>query len=102
VIVHVSMAIYKPQAGGQAKDANVQLGKRMAEALEKEIPSLRHIEVGISQPPGEGGFDTVSYSEYDDMEAVKETIAHPAHERLTAFLTEVTEVRNSATYEVNR
>lgn len=102
MIVHVSMAIYKPEADGRAKDANIQLGKQMAEALEKEIPSLRHIEVGICQAPGHGGFDTVSYSEFDDMKAARETIAHPAHERLSAFLTEVTEVRNSATYEVNR
>jgi stress responsive alpha/beta barrel protein len=102
VIVHVSMAIYKPEAGGRAKDANIQLGREMAEALEQEIPSLRHIEVGICQPPGDGGFDTVSYSEFDDMAAARATVAHPAHERLTAFLTEVTEVRNSATYEVNR
>jgi hypothetical protein len=102
VIVHVSMAIYKPEAGGRAKDANIQLGREITEGLREQIPAVRRIEVGICQEPAEGGFDTVSYVEFDSLQALKEAISHPAHDRLTSFLTEVTEVRNSATYEVNR
>jgi hypothetical protein len=102
VIVHVSMARYKSEADGRSKQANMEMAKRMTEALKEEIPSIKRIEVGINLLPDRGGFDTCSYSEYDDMDAARATIVHPAHDRLSEFLTEVIEVRNSVTYEVIR
>jgi Stress responsive A/B Barrel Domain len=58
--------------------------------------------VGINILHGPNDFDVVSYSEYDDMDAIKATVAHPVHDELIAFLKEVTEVSHAVTYEAAR
>lgn len=102
MIVHISMAKYKDFAGGCSKEENMRRGKELTEGLKAQIPTLRHIEVGINVLHGPNDYDVVSYSEYDDMKAVQATVASPAHDALLAFLHEVTEISHTVTYEVTR
>jgi hypothetical protein len=102
VIVHVTLTKYRPTANGRSKQENMAIARRMIDNITDEISSIRYMEVGVSKFSEPGGFDTASYSEYEDIEAAQRTIAHPAHDRLTSFLAEVTETRHSVTYEVTR
>jgi hypothetical protein len=99
MIVHISMAKYLESADGCSKEENMRRGKAMTEALKAKIPSLRHVEVGLNILHGDADYDVVSYSEYDDMAAVKQTVTHPAHDELIAFLKKVTESSHAVTYE---
>ena len=100
MIKHISMARYKEYAGGCSKDENMRKSRTMLEALQNKVPQIRKLEVGINILNGETDFDMVSYSEYEDMEAVRKTLEHPAHDELLAFLAEVTEVSHAVTFEV--
>ena len=100
MIKHISMARYKERAGGRTKEENMRQGKAMTEDLKTKIPQIKTIEVGINMLDGEHDFDVVSYSEYEDMDAVLKTVAHPAHDALLDFLRQVTEISHAVTYEV--
>jgi hypothetical protein len=102
MIVRVSLARYKPEAGGRSKQANIELGLRLARALKDEIPSVRNIEIGTNILPQPGGYDTAFSAEFDDLDGAKAAFTHPAHDRMAEFLAEVTEARQSVTYEVAR
>jgi hypothetical protein len=102
MIVRVSLARYKPEAGGRSRQANIELGLQLARALKDEIPSVRKIEIGASILPQPGGYDTAFSAEFDDLDGAKEAFTHPAHDRMAEFLAEVTEARESVTYEVTR
>jgi Stress responsive A/B Barrel Domain len=102
MIVHISMARYKESAGGRSKQENIERGRHLTETLPQHIPTIKRIEVGLNIFHGPNDCDVVSYSEYENMEAVKATTSHPAHDELVAFLKEVTEVSYTVTYEVTR
>ncbi len=99
MIVHISMAKYKDNAGGCTKEQNMQRGKELTLGLKNQIPSIQKIEVGVNMLHGPNDYDVVSYSEYADMQAIKATLASPAHDELLAFLKEVTEISHAVTYE---
>jgi hypothetical protein len=98
MIVHISMGKYKESAGGRTKAENIALAKEMTEALVDKIPGIIKAEVGLSILGGKE-YDAVAYSEYEDMDAVKATLAHPAHDELVAHLQKVVESSHSVTYE---
>jgi hypothetical protein len=100
MIKHISMAKYKQFAEGCSKEENIRKVKAMTEALKDKIPSIKRIEVGVDILHGPHDFDVVSYSEYEDMEAVRKTVAHPAHDELLALLKKVVELSHAVTYEV--
>jgi spore coat polysaccharide biosynthesis protein SpsF (cytidylyltransferase family) len=100
VIKHISMAKYKQSADGNSKEENIKKAKSMTEALKKHIPQIKKIEVGVNILNNPTDFDVVSCSEYDNMDDVRKTVAHPAHDELIAFLKKVTEVSHAVTYEV--
>ena len=100
MIKHYSMAKYKEFAEGSSKVENMRKGKLMTEALKDKIPQIKKLEVGINILRGKNDFDVVSYSEYDSMEDVQKTVAHPAHDELIGFLSKVTEISHAVTYEV--
>lgn len=100
MIKHISMAKYKEFAEGCSKEENMRKGKLMLEALKDKIPQIKKIEVGIDIFHGPTDFDVVSYSEYENMDDARKTVAHPAHHELLAFLKKVTEVSHAVTYEI--
>jgi Stress responsive A/B Barrel Domain len=102
VIVHMSMASYKDSGGGRSKQENIARAREMTLALKDQIPALQRIEVGVNLLHGPNDCDVVSYSEYRDMDAVKATVSHPAHDALIAFLHDVVEATHTVTYEVDR
>ncbi len=99
MIVHISMAKYKDFAEGCSKKENMQKGKALTEGLIQKVPTLKKIEVGINMLNGPNDYDVVSYSEYENMDAVMQTTKHPAHDELIAFLKKVTEGSHSVTFE---
>lgn len=100
MIKHISMAKYKEFAEGCSKEENIKKAKAMTEALQQKIPQIKKIEVGANILNGPNDFDVVSCSEYDNMEDVKKTVAHPAHDELLAFLKKTTEISHAVTFEV--
>ncbi len=100
MIKHYSMAKYKPFAEGCSAQENMAKAKAMTLALKDQIPQLAHIEVGFNMLNGPTDYDVVSYSEYENMDAVLATVKHPAHDALIAFLKLVTEASHAVTYEV--
>ncbi len=99
MIVHISMAKYKDEALGRTKAENIKIGKAMTEGLKAKVPTLSKIEVGVNMLNGPTDFDVVSYSEYENMDAVLATVHHPAHDELIAFLKQVTEASHAVTFE---
>jgi hypothetical protein len=99
MIVHISMAKYKDSAENRSKEENIQIAKALTESLVEKTGSILKIEVGIDILHREGDYDVVSYSEYADMDAVRKTVTHPAHDELVAVLQKVTEVSHSVTFE---
>jgi stress responsive alpha/beta barrel protein len=103
MVVHVSMAKYKDQAGGRTKEENLRRAKALTEELGRTVPTISRIEVGVNVLNGRPtDYDVVSYSEYADMAAIQATVKHPKHDELIAFLNEVAEVSHAVTYEVSR
>ena len=99
MIKHCSMAKYKPFAEGCSAQENMTKAKVMTLALKDQIPQLLRIEVGFNMLNGPTDFDAVSYSEYEDMDAVMATVNHPAHDALIGFLKLVTEASHAVTYD---
>ena len=99
MIVHISMAKYKDFAEGCSKQENIAKGKAMTEGLLQQVPTLKNIQVGVNILNGPTDYDVVSYSEYESMDAVMQTVKHPAHDALIAFLKKVTEGSHAVTFE---
>lgn len=66
--------------------ADAAQAKNMLDALMGVVPSLRSMEVGVNELPGERAFDLVLIATFDDMQGLHAYDEHPAHAAVRAFI----------------
>lgn len=86
MIVHIVMFRFKEEN----RDANIKEAVKRLNALEKLIPSLNSMEVGVDFSRSERAFDLSLYSKFDTKEALGEYAIHPEHLKVVEFIKSVT------------
>ncbi len=100
MIKHIVMFRLKDSAGGKSKDENLQELKILLESLQKKIPLVKCLEVGINMGKSASASDIALYSEFDDMQALENYRIHPEHVKVVDYIDKVCSERRVADYEV--
>ncbi|WP_201354040.1 Dabb family protein [Hydrogenimonas urashimensis] len=95
MVVHIVMFRFKDEN----KSENIEKVKAMLEALPREIPSLRSMEVGVDFSRSERSMDLVLTSTFDDRAGLESYRIHPAHQKVVAVIKEVTLESRVVDYE---
>lgn len=98
MIKHIVMFRLKESALGKSKDENLQELKVLLESLQKKIPVVNCLEVGINIGASASASDIALYSEFDDMQALEDYRIHPEHVRVVEFIDKVCSERRVADY----
>jgi len=77
---HVVMFRWKADAGAERLTAL----RRALAALPGQVPEIRSYRFGDDARAVEGNFDFAIVADFDDVEAWRRYVAHPAHQKLIA------------------
>jgi len=99
MIKHIVMWTFKDSAGGRIKSENINLAAGMLSELKEKIETVRFFEIGQNINRGEGSFDLVLYSEFDDVLGLETYQKHPEHLKVVEFLREVRDQRIVVDYK---
>jgi quinol monooxygenase YgiN len=97
---HIVTWKLKDSAGGRTRGENARLMKERFEELANMLDGLRHLEVGIDVLRTDASADVVLYTEFESRAAYDAYAAHPAHQALAAFITDLRVDRRVIDYEV--
>jgi quinol monooxygenase YgiN len=100
MIKHIVMWKLKDYAENNNKQANAVLVKKKLEAINKLVPGMLKLEVGIDLGLDAAGYDVVLYSEFEDEIALAAYQAHPEHKAVFPFIAAVREQRHAVDYQV--
>lgn len=100
MIKHIVMFRLKESALGKSKDENLQKLKVLLESLQKKIPVVKCLEVGINIGASASASDIALYSEFDDLQALEDYRIHPEHVKVVEFIDKVCSERRVADYGV--
>ena len=100
MIRHIVFWKLKEGVTGQARDEALRKIKEGFEAMQGQIPGLRHIEIGIPFSTGPESADFSLYSEFDSREALEGYATHPLHVAMVAIVREVRSERRVSDYDV--
>jgi hypothetical protein len=98
MIKHIVMWKLAQTAENKSKNENAKIVKELIEALQKVIPQIHKIEVGINFNDSDAAFDVVLYSEFKteaDLEIYQD---HPEHKKVAAFIGKIRTDRAVADY----
>lgn len=73
--------------------------KRMLLDLKAKIPELKHIEVGENYELDAKSFDLALITHFDSVESLDVYRVHPEHQKVVAYVGEVTEARAAVDFE---
>jgi quinol monooxygenase YgiN len=99
LIKHVIMWRLWDSAQGFTKAENAQRMKQQLEGLERSIPEIRHLEVGININTSADAFDIVLYSEFENRDDLETYQNHPAHLEFKTFIDEMRAEKRVVDYE---
>ncbi|MCL6494989.1 MAG: Dabb family protein [Ignavibacterium sp.] len=99
MIKHIVMWKLNDSAYGKSKSENAIELKEKLLAMNDKVNGLIHIEVGFDFSNEKDSCDVVLYSEFENLEALKEYQLHPDHEAIKNWLTEVRYERRVVDYE---
>lgn len=100
MIKHIVMFKLKGEADGRSAFENAKKARELLAGFEKEIPSLKKIEVGINSPDApESNFELVLVCDFDDIRGLDEYQTHPKHLEFGKFIVGVRESRACIDYE---
>lgn len=99
MIKHIVMWKLKETAHGNSKQENARIIKDKLEALDRKIPGMLRIEVGIDFSKTEGSADVVLYSEFETKKDLENYQIHPEHKAVMPFIMEARLNRTVVDYE---
>ena len=99
MIKHIVMFRLKESAAGKSKDENLRELKALLESLQKKIPVVRCLEVGINQGESASSSDIALYSEFDNLQALGDYRIYPEHVKVVEFIDKVCSERCVLDYE---
>ena len=85
MVVHIVMFKFKEEG----KEQNIKSVKEMLEALEKSVPTLKSMEVGIDFSHKERAMDLSIITTFDDKAGLEAYAVHPEHLKAVAFIKSV-------------
>ncbi|KEH99950.1 Dabb family protein (plasmid) [Clostridium botulinum] len=100
MIKHIVMWKLKEFAEGKNKAENSTIIKENLESLQKEIPEIKGIEVGIDINKSEQAYDVVLYSKFENSEDLNTYQNHPSHVKVGKFIKKVNDGRIVVDYEI--
>ncbi len=99
MIRHIVCWKLKENAQGRTRHENALLIKERLLALQKDIPEILEIEVGIDVGTSAGNWDIVLNSVFESQETLDHYQIHPAHQEFKAFIIELRETRVAVDYQ---
>lgn len=99
MIRHIVMWKLKDGAMGCTKTENALSMKNQLERLAGVIPELKYLQVGMNVAQGQGAYDIVLVSEFEDLEKLNVYQNHPEHLKIAEFIGKVREDRVVVDYE---
>ena len=101
MIKHVVLFKLQPFAEGNSKHENALYLKRKLEQLQGVVPELIKMEVFINMPGvSDENYDLMLIAEFNSVEDLKAYANHPAHLKVTSFMSKVREGRAAIDFEV--
>lgn len=100
MIKHIVLWRLNESAFGNDKKTNAQLLKEKLLAMSGKVNGLIKVEVGFDFSNEKDSSDIVLYSEFSNKEALYQYQAHPDHEAIKRWLSEVRYERRVVDYEV--
>ena len=101
MIRHIVAWRLKDAALGNDKAANARQMKEKLEALRGRIPGLLRLEVGRDFSATDNSADVVLVADFDSREALAAYQAHPAHQAVVAFVSQIAAERRLIDYETD-
>ena len=101
MIRHIVAWRLKDAALGTGKAENARLMKDKLEALRGRIPGLLRLEVGRDFSATDNSADVVLVADFDSREALAAYQAHPAHQAVVAFVSQIAAERRLIDYETD-
>ncbi|WP_340110788.1 Dabb family protein [Maribellus mangrovi] len=98
MINHVVLFKLKKYQNSEKEQILAEL-KRMLLVLKNKIPELQHIEVGENYELDAKSFDLALITHFDSVEALDVYRVHPEHQKVVAYVGEVTEARAAVDFE---
>lgn len=95
MIVHIVLFSFKEDD----KISNIQKAKEMLSALQGNVPSLKHIEVGENFSTENRAMDISIITHFDTKEDLQEYAIHPEHMKVVEFIKQVVEYSKVVDYE---
>lgn len=93
MISHIVFFNFKEEALGKNRKELVKLGKEVLEKLEKEIPELKKIKVGINFLESSASFDLSLYTEFETEKDLEIYQVHPEHVKVKELFSQIVENR---------
>ena len=99
MIKHIVMWKLKEFGEGKSKAENANIIKIGLESLKNEIAQIKAIEVGININKSAQAGDVVLNSEFETEEALNTYQNHPAHLKVSGYVSKVVDERRVIDYE---
>jgi hypothetical protein len=100
MIKHIVMWKLAQTAENKSKNENAKIVKELIEALQKVIPQIHKIEVGINFNDSDAAYDLVLYSEFKTAADLEIYQDHPEHKKVAAFIGKIRTDRVVADYNM--
>lgn len=101
MLTHLVFLRFAAEAGGQTAYENMKALQTMLEALPSVIPELRSLNCGIDRSKTLVSFDFGLSTTFASPEELEIYRVHPAHQKVFAFIKEVTTERAVVDFEGN-
>ncbi len=93
MLKHIVMWKLKPLAEGKTKEENALWMKQNLESLQKIIPEIVSIEVGINFNKNDMAYDAVLISRFKDEHDLEIYKTHPEHIKISNYCKKIRENR---------
>lgn len=100
MIKHIVLWRLKDSASGRSKKENAILLREKLLSMKDKVSGIINIEVGFDFSNETESSDIVLYSEFESLEALQKYQAHPEHQAIKQWLSEVRYERRVIDYEV--
>ena len=101
MVTHIVAWRLKDSALGRSKAENARLLKERLEALRGRIPGLLRLEVGFDFSATGNSADVVLVSAFESRAALAAYQAHPEHQDVVAFVSQIVSERRLVDYETD-
>lgn len=100
MIKHIVIWKLKESGEGKSKSENANIIKTGLESLKNEIAQIKAIEVGINFNESAQASDVVLNSEFETKEDLNIYQNHPAHLKVSGYVSKVVDERRVIDYEI--